>query len=173
MVTWCTYSMYDPQTLSHWKFAVHIHCKLPLTSIFQLYIHGIHHATMIHIYYTSIQMQMVPHSSFESLRGKFNLRKLRLVISYVACYCRLITKNQPQYKYVPQLHFCWYMRPWVDMFVNQPHYHALCNTNLHTPLVTRSNYTKVLTQRKIWQTEETHIEKDGPKEHSTHTYTAW
>ena len=38
MVTWCTYSVYIPQTLGHWKFAVHIHSNISLTSIFQLYI---------------------------------------------------------------------------------------------------------------------------------------
>ena len=36
------------------------------------------------------------------------------------------------------------MRPQVDMFANQPPYHALYNTNVHKPLGMASSYTKVL-----------------------------
>ena len=152
---WCTYSVYNPQTLGHCKFAVHIRSNIPLTSIFWLYIHGIHHITMIYILHINPNANggtfqlWITAWKIQPSQAKVSDITLqqRLVILYVAWYCRLIAKVSTSgsiIMYEPQLHLCWYMCSRVDMFVNQPHYHALYNTNWHTPLVTRSNFKKAL-----------------------------
>ena len=68
MVTWCTLHIYDPQTsvigslqYVHMPLAFssgHMCCKLPLSSILRLYIHGIHRITIIYILHIYVYMSV-------------------------------------------------------------------------------------------------------------------